>query len=284
MPSIVTTQRNHAKRLRSLTCKPMDRNTGLVKRDRILIQATKVGPIFIGFGYRDVLCSQLTEAEELAKQYNEDEARDQNGQWTSGGGISQATSAAAALVPAANPARGIGDFIGKIPNYLSIFEKLGPQALAGLAELAATFAAPVAFLGAYFFPFDRSAVASDTLPGHPDINYNYDSDTGHFTLYTNNSNIDERQILFTGAGADGLIRTEQGDVVGRRVDGSVIVDVLAASWQPRLTMRLPKPMRWYSLKLKRLLMIRNYVRIPSQTSLEIRALGVLPTRNLSAVL
>ncbi len=80
--------------------------------------------------------------------------------------------------------------------------------------------------GAYIIPLGRSAVASGTLPDHPGIDYHYDSDTGHFTLYTNDSNIDDRQTLFTGvAGADGLIRTQEGDVVGRRVDGSVIVDM-----------------------------------------------------------
>jgi hypothetical protein len=199
---------------------PIDINTGLIKRDRVLLQDMDIGAFFVGFGRRDVLRNQITKAEQLVKQYNPDQSRDENGRWTISAGVAAAISAANRLAPVSGAMIGAVGGQRVLPKIPSILGELSPALLEGLGDLAATFAAPVAFLGMYFFPFGRSAVASGTLPDHPDINYHYDSDTGHFSLYT-----DDHQVLFTGvAGGDGLIRTEQGDVVGRRVDGSVIVN------------------------------------------------------------
>jgi hypothetical protein len=103
----------------------------------------------------------------------------------------------------------------------SIFGRLSATAITGLGEFVGTFAAgATAFLGAYIIPFGRSPVASGTLPGHPGLTYHYDGDMGHFSLYNS-----DKELLFTGtAGGDGLIRTTDGDVIGRRINGSVILD------------------------------------------------------------
>ncbi|HTJ65462.1 MAG TPA: hypothetical protein VL899_16795, partial [Alphaproteobacteria bacterium] len=65
------------------------------------------------------------------------------------------------------------------------------------------------------------AAGSGTLPDYPDIRYFYDEDAGSFGLRA-----DDGQVLFQGKmGGDGLIRTDQDDVVGRNTGGSVIVDI-----------------------------------------------------------
>jgi hypothetical protein len=197
---------------------PIDINTGFLKRDRILLQHTQGSPLFIGFGRRAALVQQLTDAEALLKAgYNSDENRDGNGQWTSGGD-SSSTSATAVAAPAF--ASGQFDTLGNLPKIASIFGRLGTLATEGLADLATTFVAPAAFLGAYIIPLRSGNVASGALPGHAGINYTYNDDSRVFALYDDNN-----EVLFTGtASGDGLIRTEDGDVIGRRVDGTVLID------------------------------------------------------------
>jgi len=227
MPSATTDRHKYPTRSSPVEREPLDRDTGLLKRDRLLLQNTQSAEIFLGLGSRFILYKQLVEVGQFIKQYNNNETRDQDGRWATNGGTANAALSAAAVAPApATGPAGVGNLFGKFPNTPSLLQRLGATALEVLGDFAAAFAAPAAFLGAYIIPLGRSAVASGTLPDHPGIDYHYDSDTGHFTLYTNDSNIDDRQTLFTGvAGADGLIRTQEGDVVGRRVDGSVIVDM-----------------------------------------------------------
>jgi hypothetical protein len=196
---------------------PIDINTGFLKRNRILLQDTQGSPFFIGFGRHGALIQRLANAESLLKEgYNPGENRDEGGRWTSGGG----SNSSSVVVAAPALAGGQIDILGNIPKIASIFGRLGPLATEGLAGLAATFAVPAAFLGAYFIPLRPSSVASGVLPGRQGINYHYDGDTGHFSLYD-----DDHEVLFTGtAGGDGLIRTEDGDVIGRRIDGTVLID------------------------------------------------------------
>jgi hypothetical protein len=172
MPSAITDRHKHLTRSSPVEREPIDRNTGLLKRDRLLLQNTEAAEIFLGLGSRFVLHKQLVEAGQLAKQYNQNETRDQDGRWATNGGTANAALSAAAVAPAIGPG-GVGNLLGKFPNTPSLLQRLGPAALEVLGDFAAAFAAPAAFLGAYFIPLGRSAVASGTLPDHPDIDYHY---------------------------------------------------------------------------------------------------------------
>jgi hypothetical protein len=202
---------------------PIDVNTNLLKRGRILLQETQAGRIFLGFGRRDVLIKQITEAELIAKQYNENQSRDQNGRWTTGGAQSVNANVGVAMFGGtASGSTELGiSILGDLPKARTIFGALGTAATAALEAFGATFATGAAvFAGAWFIPLGRSAVASGTLPGHPDLQYHYDGDEGHFSLYNS-----EKELLFSGtAGGDGLIRTQDGDVIGRRIDSTVLID------------------------------------------------------------
>jgi hypothetical protein len=202
---------------------PIDINTGLLKHHRILLQETQTASIFIGLGRREALVQEITKAEKLFKEYNNDENRDQNGRWTSGSGRAVSVAATATAnegIISVGLAGARTAVLNNLPTIGSIFGRLSLLASEALTGFAATFAAPAAFLGAYFIPLGRSSVASGPLPGHPGLSYHYDGDEGHFSLYNS-----DKELLFTGtAGGDGLIRTIDGDVIGRRVDGSVVLD------------------------------------------------------------
>lgn len=200
---------------------PIEVNTGLLKRDQILLQETQVASVFIGLGSRNSLIAAITTAEKLTKQYNRDEDRDQRGRWTSGSAasVSIAFTGEELLETGLDGVR--NTLASDLPKIGSIFGRaLSATAASALARLAATFSGVTAFLGAYFIPLGRSPVVSGELPGHPGLSYHYDGDMGHFSLYNSNND-----LLFAGtAGSDGLIRTIDGDVIGRRINGSVVLD------------------------------------------------------------
>src|SRR5262249_38281360 len=94
-----------------------------------------------------------------------------------------------------------------------------PAAVAGLEALGAGFAAATAFLGVIFIPTNSPTSSTGTLPGHPDIDYRLDEDTGNLQLYRNG------EVLFDGQrGPDGLFHAADGNVFGRQVDGSIVLD------------------------------------------------------------
>jgi hypothetical protein len=200
---------------------PIDINTGLLKQHHILLQETQGATIVIGFGRRDVLIRKVTDAEKVFKEYNENENRDWHGRWAlqNAGTATLVSPGEGALESGLSGIRNAAT--NNIGRLGSIFGRLSATTAEGLGDLVLTFAAgATAFLGAYIIPFGRSPVASGTLPGHPGLTYHYDGDIGHFALYNSNN-----ELLFAGtAGGDGLIRTTDGDVIGRRINGSVILD------------------------------------------------------------
>jgi hypothetical protein len=147
---------------------------------------------------------RLVLAEWLTKAgYDPDEPRDARGRWTDAGSTAGATTAASAL------GRGAASFFGEV----------GPEVLAGLAELGASFAAPVTFLGTLFVPTNSGTDTSGALPNRPHVTYHYDIDTGTLTLSRGG------EPFYSGhAGADGSFHDENGRVLGHGVDGSLVLD------------------------------------------------------------
>lgn len=188
------------------------------------MQSTSAGLVLLSFGSRAASYRKLFEAERLIKEFNPEEPRDEIGRWVAGtapSAVPTMTTAASVIpaIPSIGQSANVFSNLGKIP---SLSEMLGPVALEGLTALAATFATATAFLGAYFLPRpEGGAAGSGTLPDYPDIRYFHDEDAGSFGLRA-----DDGQVLFQGKmGGDGLIRTDQDDVVGRNTGGSVIVDI-----------------------------------------------------------
>jgi hypothetical protein len=106
---------------------------------------------------------------------------------------------------------------------LSVFGALGRVALAGLSDLAASMAAPTAFLGVLFLPTTSSLVSEGTLPSRPDLSYRYDRDTGVLDIYRQGDT--GRQLLVSShIGTDGLFHDEEGKVIGRGLGSTVLVN------------------------------------------------------------
>jgi Mannosyl-glycoprotein endo-beta-N-acetylglucosaminidase len=71
----------------------VDINTGMLRRDRVLVQNTPGAVLFLGFGPQSQWRRRLAIANELAKSYDPDEPRDAHGRWTSEGGATADASA-----------------------------------------------------------------------------------------------------------------------------------------------------------------------------------------------
>ena len=198
----------------------VDFQTGLLKRNRVLLQQRSGSSLCVAFGPRAELLRRLHVAESLLKDgFDPNQARDEGGRWTSGGGTSRAGGSSSRHEAAALAVGAAA--IGEEAASASLLGEIGATTIAGLEAIGAGLgAAATLFLGVLFIPIGRSSVSSGELPGEPDIRYHYDGDTGHFTLY----GPDKAPIFHGTDGGDGIIRAGNGDAIGRRVQGSVVVD------------------------------------------------------------
>lgn len=198
----------------------------VVMPDRIFVHQSRKGFVCVGIGAGAELMARaerlasrpaaklglmaghitdpyLERLDRLAKEYNPEEARVPAGargagEWTTGGIVANAASAAA-----------------------NLFEADSPSVLAGLATIASRLSAPTAFLGTLFIPTNRSLISSGAVPGNAAISFQFDRGEGVLTL----SRSDDGSVLFSGRyGADGIFRDNNGNALGRVVDGAVVLD------------------------------------------------------------
>ncbi|MBV9861866.1 MAG: hypothetical protein JO267_06935 [Alphaproteobacteria bacterium] len=74
-----------------------------------------------------------------------------------------------------------------------------------------------------FLPTNSNLVGEGTLPSRPDLSYRYDQDPGVLDIYRQDDA--GRQLLASGRiGTDGLFRDAGGEVIGRGLGSTVIVD------------------------------------------------------------
>jgi hypothetical protein len=156
-------------------------------------------------GIDDAPLQRLAILTALAKDFDPNQPRDEQGRWTSEG-------AASAFV--ARTTVSSSSFLGRV----------APAVLDGLATLASRVTAVTAFFGIIFIPSNRMLVQSGTLPDRPDVNFEYNEDGDILTLWHGEGA--NSQIIFRGKpDAEGLIRNESGLAVGRKLaDGSIIID------------------------------------------------------------
>ena len=155
---------------------PLDIDTGVVRRDRFLLQQTPVSHLFVGFGRRAVLIDRISEAETALKSgYDPGEGRDDNGRWTAGGGIPSPAIAAASLAPAMSATSAAGDAVlaGEAGGFLVA---AAPAGLAALSEFLLPLAAvgAVVVLGYLAIRRREDETSTGTVMNRPDINYEYD--------------------------------------------------------------------------------------------------------------
>jgi hypothetical protein len=167
---------------------------------------------------RDPFLTRLTAAVALAKDYDPQQPRDDDGRWTRGGIVGSAAATADALFgnSAIAPAlREIGE------RALSLLPAIPEAAGAAVAAVALPAAA---FLGTLFFPTSGGAVSEGTLPDAPDFSYRFDQGTGVLTVSRQHDD-GTSETLFSGRyGADGVFRDEDGNAIGRHLDSSVALD------------------------------------------------------------
>lgn len=174
---------------------------------------------------RDALSPDLARvmaAVELAKDYDPDELRDEQGRWTGGG----AAGATAELV--ADAARMFGS-----SSYVEGLKQIAARALAAVRALPAAVGdaasaaglPAAAFFGTLFFPTPRNLVASDgTLPDASDYSYHFDQEAGHLTI-THQLADGTSETVFDGRyDKDGVFRDDQGNAIGRFLGDSVALD------------------------------------------------------------
>ena len=109
----------------------------------------------------------------------------------------------------------------------SFLRRLAPAAVRALAQLAARIAAAeaavaTAFLGIIFIPINRSTISQGPVVGQPDLSYEYDEGARTLRLYQQDG--DRRSVIFLGRpGIDGIIRDDDGQAVGRKLGDSVVL-------------------------------------------------------------
>jgi hypothetical protein len=186
---------------------------------RELLAALEIGQTLTSDEYSDRPAP--AERGMMTKDFNPDQPRDSHGRWTTSGEDSDdggsAPQAADTIIPAAAV---LGtEAASEAVGATSLFGDVGAAAISGLEALGAGFSSAAALLGIIFIPTNRSLTTTGTLPSAPDVDYQYDNDTGTLLLYRNG------EVLFDGqAGADGQFHDVGGRVFGRRVDGSLVLD------------------------------------------------------------
>jgi len=178
---------------------------------------------------------KLAAAPGVKANFNPDEPRIPTGEpgageWTYGGGDegSQDADSSGSRTPpsggvSASAAVGTTVTVAATDETApTIFGPLGRTALAALDALAADMAGPAAFLGVLLLPTNSSLISEGTVPGRPDLFYRYDQDTGVLSIYQNDAG---QQLVVSGRiGADGLFHDAAGDVIGRGLGSTALVD------------------------------------------------------------
>ncbi len=158
---------------------------------------------------QDPFLRRLDAAVALAKDgFDPDQPRDAHGRWSGeGGGAAVAASIVDSVV--ASPEL--------VPALGALAARLLPVA-SGVAGAAA------AAFGILFIPTNRSLTSAGAVPDAPDLRYSFDQDTGILTLSRANED-GQTDALFSGqAQADGTFRDSNGNIIGRHLGSSVVVD------------------------------------------------------------
>jgi hypothetical protein len=200
-------------------------DTGVVRRNRGLLQKTPAGEIYIGFGQRASLIRRVIETQAILKDgYQDDENRDAEGRWTSGGGAPSAGhSTDVGFIPAAAPALAVGRSLAVAGEAGGLLADVAPVALVAAGEFLLPLVAvgAIAILGYIAIKrLEEDRTANGTIKNRPDVDYEYDPKSGYVILSQHNG-----EPLFSGSiDDDGFVRDPDGNKVGRQLDGCIVID------------------------------------------------------------
>lgn len=136
--------------------------------------------------------------------YQEGEDRDERGRWTSSGAAAATTGAAAADLFSAPTL---------VPALRQFAAGLLPSGAAGAATA----------LGILVIPTNRSLISEGSVPDQPGLSYHFDQGTGVLQI-TRESSDGTKETLYSGQHAGGVFRDSNGNIVGRDLGGSVVID------------------------------------------------------------
>jgi len=179
----------------------------------------------------------------LKAGFDPNQPRDTHGLWTSvvvgaAAGAAMATGVAAASdgeAPAAATA-GAAAAAGVATADAGAMEGAGwaiwnRAALRLLSEVVGAIGAPIVIAGGLIaIPLNRSQMTEGTLPGRPDVSFRIDELEIH--LYRTDEQ-GKRTLFFVGRrDGDGVYHDDEGRIVGRTVDGTFVLDPVAAESVP----------------------------------------------------
>ncbi|HEX4505616.1 MAG TPA: hypothetical protein VH722_07780 [Alphaproteobacteria bacterium] len=204
--------------------RPLDIDTGVIRRNRGLLQKTPKAEVYIGFGQRASLIQRVVDTQAILKDgYRHDENRDEGGRWTAGGGSSAPPHSDAGFLPAVAPAIGVGRTLAAAGEAGGLLAEAAPVVLAATAEFLLPLVAvgAIAILGYIAIKrLQEEQTATGTIKNRPDVDYEYDPESGYVSFSEHDG-----EPLFSGSiDSDGFVRDPDGNKVGRQLDGCVIVD------------------------------------------------------------
>jgi hypothetical protein len=216
----------------------VDIDTGVLRRDRVLIQRSPVATLVMGFG-TDALRSAYAQdgrllrrlgiAEALAKAgFNSDEPRDELGRWTTEGDEAPATREERSVATTAIGASAAEDFAAVLERWggwafggwvrreaLAALGRFAAGAVAGSLEAAA---GAITALGVLIIPTNSDTTSRGTVRDRPDISYEFDAPAGVLKLFR------DGEVFYTGEMQGGAFRDDRGRVFGRLLGGNVVID------------------------------------------------------------
>lgn len=175
---------------------------------------------------RDALGPDLARvmaAVELAKDYDPDQARDDNGRWTSAGAAVGAAASAALMYGSEAYADGLQQIGAQV---LGAAARALPAAAAALGDVVAAAALPaIAFCGTLFVPAPGGQATSDgPVSDAPGYSYRFDQEAGHLTI-THKLDDGTSETVFDGRyDKDGVFRDDDGNAIGRHLGSSIALD------------------------------------------------------------
>ena len=166
----------------------------------------------------------------LKAGFDPDQPRDDHGRWTDGGSANDSTGETSAstgnvgAISVASSVAAIGDAAISAPGW----RLWGGAALEALPGIAARLAGPLGLLGGLILmPTNKNLMSDGTLPGRPDVTYH--ASEQELTLYHTDGQGEPTPFFVSHPDADGFYSDEQGNVVGRYVNGAFVLDPAGAA-------------------------------------------------------
>jgi hypothetical protein len=165
----------------------------------------------------------------LKAGFDPNQSRDDHGRWTDdGAGASttgaNATTAEIGAVSVASSVAAVADEVISSPGW----KLWGRVALEALPRIAAELTGPLAMAGGLILmPTNESLISEGTLPGRPDVAYK--ANEIELTLYHVDDQGQRTPFFVSRPDADRFYRDEQGNVVGRFVNGAFVLDPAGAA-------------------------------------------------------